>query len=205
MRLEKVMGSRSKMGILYALIQRKEMQLSDISKHSGMAVSSLHEAVKDLDHSGILSARKIGKTHLYRINEGNYLARIAAKAIKSELEFNEKVLKEFVLRVKSPDILNVTVFGSFARGEEMPGDIDILVICTGGKSEVKGRIVEEEGRLLEKFDIHVSAVVLTEDELKEKAGKNDRFIINVISEGRKLFGQELEVLSYGKGNQQSDG
>jgi predicted nucleotidyltransferase len=200
MRLEKVMGSRSKMGILYALAGGKELQLSDMSRHSGMSISSLHDALKGLDAEGVLSVRKIGKTRLYRINGGNYFARIAENAIKAELKFGETVLSEFSLSVKPHGVLNVTVFGSFAKGEENPGDMDVLVVCKGGKSGLEGKIRDEEGGFLEKYGIHVSAMVLTEGELKEKAARNDRFIMNVIAEGRKLLGEDLEALAYGKGS-----
>ncbi len=198
MRLEKILGSKAKIKILKSLSGKKEMQLSEMSEYTGMSLSTIHEAIKDLVELRVLSVRKIGKTRLYRINESNYFARVANKTITAELEFYKKLLKDYVFHIKSSNTSNITLFGSFARGKELPTDIDILVVCKKSKSKIKDKVVETEGKLLEKYDIHFSTIVLSEDELKRKAKKNDRFIINIIAEGRKLFGKDLEVLAYGK-------
>lgn len=196
------MGSKSKIKILNCMSGKKEMQLSEMKESTSLSLSTIHEALKDLVELRALSVRRIGKTRLYKINESNYLAKIAVKAITEEKKFYEKLLKEYVTKLRStvrPDnIKNITVFGSFVRGKEFPKDIDILVICRKVKGKVKDSVIDIEGKLLEKYDIHLSTIVLDEHELKAKIKRNDRFIINVIAEGRKLFGKDLEGLAYGK-------
>ena len=201
MLLEKTLGSKAKIKILKSLSSGKEMQLSDIKRTTNLSLSTVHEALKDLTELRVLAVRKIGKTRLYKINKGSYFARAVTELITKEKEFYKKLLRNYILLVKSTNILSITIFGSFARGKEFPRDIDILVVCKGNKSKIKNRIAGAEGNLLEKYDIYISTIILEENEFKTKVRNNDRFIINVIAEGKTIFGKNLEVLAYGKRGQ----
>lgn len=200
MELEDVLGSRSKVRILKALSAGREMQLSEISKSAKTPLSVVHRSLKDLVETRTLIVRKVGKTHLYQINKSSHIARSIITLLAEEKTVFDRLLKEYVDMVKSVGILNMTLFGSFARGEKEPGDIDILVVCMSGKAGIKEKVAETEGTLLEKYDIRVSSIVIEEKELKEKAQRNEGFIINIIAEGKRLYGRDLEELAYGEGS-----
>lgn len=196
MYLEKIMGSKAKVRIIKALSSGKELQLSEIKRMTNLSLSTVHEAIKDLVSLRIVMSRNIGKTRLYRINQGNYFSKIVVKAVLEERKFYNVVLKKYINKIKSSDVINITVFGSYARGEEFPKDIDILVV-TKNRESLKENIIEMEGFLLEKYDVHVSTIVLEEKDIKTKFRSNDKFILNVIAEGKKLYGKDLGLILHG--------
>lgn len=188
------MGSKAKVKILKALSSGKEFQLSEIKAVTRLSLSTVHEALKELVDLRILIVRSVGKTKLYRINSGNYFSKIVIKAVKQERRFYDIVLKEYIDRLGRKGITNATVFGSYARGKEFPKDIDILVVTN---NQLKEKIVQIEGALLEKYDLYISTTIIDEKRLREKFKDNDRFILNVIAEGKKIYGKDLELIANG--------
>ena len=199
MSLEKILGSKAKIRILGSLANKKELQLSEIKISTGLSLSTVHEAIKDLVDLRILIQRNVGKTRLYRINESNYFAKICIELINKESRAYEMILKEYAERLKSKNIESIIVFGSYARGDKSPKDIDVLVVVED-MLDIKRRIGELEGYIVEKYDVQISTLVFNKKELKYKFSINDRFVLNVISEGRRLFGKDIEAILYGKRN-----
>ncbi len=192
---ENILGY-AKVKILKALGD-KELQLSEIGRISGLSISNVHFAMKDLEKFRIVSFRKIGKTKLYKINLSSYYARSIKELLKTEKKFYKILLGEFARKVKKlSGVVSIILFGSLARGEEFPHDIDILVLCRY-EEKIKPIIREIESKLLEKYDIHISAMIMSPTEIQKLYKRRDRFALNVAGEGKKLFGKSLEEILNG--------
>lgn len=186
----------AKVKILRAFGER-ELQLSEISRISGLSISNVHFAMKDLEKFRIVSFRKVGKTKLYKINLANYYARSIKEFLKTEGKFYDIVLKEFAGKIKKlPGVVSIALFGSLARGKEFPQDIDVLVLCKD-REKIKNPIRELEGEILKKYDIHVSATIMPVEDFKKLFKKHDRFALNVVGEGKNIYGKKLEEIVNG--------
>ncbi len=191
--------SYAKIKILKAL-RGRELQLSEISRIAGLSLSSTHEALKSLEGFGIVSFRKVGKTRLYTINERNFHARSIMDFLRTENKFYDILLKEFIRKTKKlPGIISINVFGSFARGKELVREIDVLVLCRS-REKVKEPIRELEADILRKYDIHVSATIMEVKDFLRLFKKSDRFVLNVMGEGKNIYGKKLEAIVSGKGS-----
>ncbi len=192
---ENILGY-AKVKILKALGD-KELHLSQISRISGLSISNVNFAMKDLEKFRIVSYRKIGKTKLYRINSSSYYARSIKEFLKTEEKFYDIVLKEFAGKAKKlPGVVSIALFGSLARGKESPHDIDIIVLCKD-REKIKNPIREIEGEILKKYDIHVSTMIMASENFKKLFKKQDRFALNVVGDGKALYGKKLEEIVNG--------
>lgn len=84
-----------------------------------------------------------------------------------------------------PNVAAVYLFGSFARGNTVPGsDLDLLVVLRDDLRPPRERIVDY---LLERFPVGVDVVPWTEAELNERLATGDRMARTILAEGEALF------------------
>lgn len=84
-----------------------------------------------------------------------------------------------------PNVAAVYLFGSFARGNAVPGsDLDLLVVLRDDPRPPRERIVDY---LPERFPVGVDVVPWTEAELNERLATGDRMARTILAEGEALF------------------
>ena len=84
-----------------------------------------------------------------------------------------------------PNVAAVYLFGSFARGNAVPGsDIDLLVVLRDDPRPPRERIVDY---LPERFPVGVDIVPWTEAELNERLARGDRMAHTILTEGEALL------------------
>lgn len=90
------------------------------------------------------------------------------------------------LKAREPTVRKVILFGSLARGDHgARSDADVLVILAS--SDVPPR--ERLSRILPHFDaapIAVDVIPLTEEEVRARQERGDRFIARILSEGVEI-------------------
>jgi len=186
--LENILSSKAKVRILREMIKtNREYTFEDITKAINMSFGTVHPILKDLADSRILIVRKAGRSKLYKINERHLLYDELKKMFKAEKENFVEIAKKFVHYLDKRNIKNVILFGSVARGEPTEkSDIDILIIY---KNDIaKDNVSKLSQEFLNKYDIEIVPTYLSVKEAKNRRRKFDRFIINVLNEGKVLFG-----------------
>ena len=189
--LEYILGSKAKIKILRKICKNpnREYTVDDISKTLEMAYGTAHPAIHGLIQTKILNSKKVGHSTLVSFNNSHVLASDLCALLKKEGKVYQEIAKKFVSDVSKTKIKNIILFGSVARGEVLePGDIDIMIIH---KSKFQKQKVEQTIReLMERFDVLISPLYISEKQVQDKIKKYDSFILLAIDEGIVLFGDD---------------
>ena len=99
----------------------------------------------------------------------------------------EKALKKYLKELEEghPEIKKVILFGSFVRGESVPGsDIDLLIILRESKYPFLERIPPY---LPSKFPVGVDVFPYTEEEIEKMKAEGNFFIKKALEEGKEVL------------------
>lgn len=98
----------------------------------------------------------------------------------------EKALREYIkeLKEKRPEVEKVIVFGSFIRGESVPGsDVDLLIILKESKDSILDRIPRY---LPSNFPVGVDVFPYTQEEIEKMKAEGNSFIEEALKEGKEV-------------------
>ena len=197
--IEEILNTEVKARImkLFSEFPESQFQPVQIARMAGLSLSRTNESLKDLAEMGILKSRKVSRSYLFGANESNYVTKIVIDAFKRERGFVDFAVKKFISKTKKLGrIENITLFGSAAKELKIGSDIDLLVICRKETDTIMLSKISSE--LTVKYGFRISIVLMTPDELIRKVGEG--FVVNVMAEGRTVFGKDLEEIIYGKGS-----
>ena len=86
------------------------------------------------------------------------------------------------------NVLAVVLFGSFARGDAVPGsDIDLLVVLERDARKCRDRIPDY---LPHEFSVGVDVIPWTRAELEDRVARGDRFALAILKEGEVLLDRD---------------
>lgn len=193
--IEEVLDSKAKIKIMKVFCQfpERKFQMIEVAKHSKLSNSRTSECLRDLARVGILESRKIGKGYEYKLSTSNYYSKMLLKFFKEEEKLLENIVKDYIKGIKPlKGVKSVVLFGSALTGLKIGSDVDFLVVGKGSVEREKISSIETE--LINKYGFHISTTFMTEDELREKAKKGEEFVINVIANGKVVYGKNLEDL-----------
>ncbi len=188
--LENILGSKSKIKILRAMMRNEERaySLDDVAKLTGLSCGAAYPAIQQMLESRFIIKRKAGKTPLYQINKSHFLMKPVRRILNVEKYGYVGIARRFSDKLGKKGVYAVVLFGSAARGEiTEKSDIDILVVCDGPEAK-KAEASKIAGKLLEKYDVEISVIAIGLNEVNKRVKKFDNFIINVFNEGILLFG-----------------
>jgi predicted nucleotidyltransferase len=146
-------------------------------------------AVRNLETLGIFQRQGGGRTQLIRFNFENYLVKNSLlPLLRQERELLKKMKQEIAQTFKE-DTLAITLFGSTARGHDMPGsDMDVLLLVDNSrKNKVQNRATAYSPTFIRHYGIRLSPIVMTVAEAKRRSKKSDPLLKNVLSEGVDLL------------------
>jgi predicted nucleotidyltransferase len=113
------------------------------------------------------------------------------KLFEEEKKLLNNITKDFIDKIKTiKEIESIVLFGSALTELKIGSDIDFLIV--GRKKIDREAISTIETDLINKYGFHISATFMTEEELKEKAKNGEEFVINVMANGKLLYGRNLE-------------
>jgi len=197
--IEEILNTDAKVRIMKFLSNFPDTQFQaiKIAQMTRLSVSRTSECLKDLVDKGILESRKIGKGYLFKVNKSNYLSMIILDAFIKEKSFVDIIAKDFVSRIKRLNkIRSIVLFGSALKELKFGSDIDFLIIS---QNQLEREIVSKIGaELTGKYGFHISSVLMTVDELKRKTKNGEGFVIEVMANGKAVFGKNLEEIVWSK-------
>lgn len=185
-------GSLKVLSVL--LSSAKEHHLHSLAASTHLSVMGISKIIKQLKERQLVTAVKVGKSHLIKINKSkeNVLWFSLAEQYKFK-EFMEKhhrlrgALAQ--LREKGIDLsLFSMIFGSYAAGEESTGsDLDIFIV-TEHKKEVL-QILKTISVIL---TIELSPIIVTPADFVLKARQHHRLYQEILQGKRIIISGEYD-------------
>ena len=91
-----------------------------------------------------------------------------------------------IIKRKNPEVIDVRLFGSIAKNEDIgTSDIDIVIILNNSEENLFQRILKYKKYL--DLPIPVDVLVYTEDEIEKMIKEKNFFIKTILEESRSLF------------------
>lgn len=173
--LETVVGSRTKVRMISALLVRGYDSLSGLAADCGMSKKVVYEALLELEKTGVVKVERRSKSWKVSVNG----TKMEVASLKKFFDMENSIsVGRIVDALPKDEIKKIVWFGSTARGEATPtSDIDITVVSRLQKYETY-RILENHVRKLEKIirrKIHLEVVP------KDSADKSPDFLMKGIS------------------------
>ena len=199
MYLDKILGSKTKVNMLAALVQSKrEFLEKELAEEIGGSVSEVNRQIVDLVNCGLVVMKKVGRAKIYSINKKHFLFKPLENLFLDLVRVYRRAAKEITKYVtKRHNVFSIILFGSLVKGKirsnlvKEPSDIDLLIVSKREdvekiKSEVMSYINKN---ILPKFGIVAYPIVMSKDEYK-KGLEGDQFIISVHAQGEVLYGEK---------------
>lgn len=169
----------------------------EIARRAGVSQQGARTALDDLEAQGLVIAREVPPAILYELNREH----VAASIIDSLAQLRDAVFERIREHVStwSPPPVNVTVFGSAARGDATTdSDLDVLVVRPDGAAE--GSSWQEHApRLADAIrrwcGNPAQILEYAEHEVRERSASHDRLLARIRREGRTVFGTPLDELT----------
>jgi len=156
--------------------------INQLARLSGVNVATMHRMLKEMEKENLVLKKISGNNVFYRPNLRN--SAMLKYCELSSIERRKKFLLKhpgFYGKIKNLEDKTecAVLFGSFARNEKRPADIDILLL-SGREMNVK--LLEREMR---KSDI--SPLYMEFPEFVEKLKKKNKVLLEIMRDGVVLF------------------
>jgi predicted nucleotidyltransferase len=171
----------------------------NLAQRTGLAASSVREALVILQGMEVVGAIGSGRTWLYRLQKGHPVGAALHALFWSELERFRSILESVrsAATEAGPGLVAVWLYGSVARGTDRAGsDVDVAVACEPGSvSSIGERLRDKLGKAEERLAFTASvSTVDTEDVLRHDADR-DPWWTNVVRDALVIVGPRPEELA----------
>lgn len=159
---------------LLLLYPERDFYQREVAERTRLRLRAVQQALTPLVESGIVVREQRGRQVFYRVNSDCPIIPELRGLITKTIGIAEPLRRALA---PLSEIESALVFGSFASGRFRPGsDVDLLVV-----GEVSPRdVVAALARASEEIGREVNAVIMTEDELRERMARGDNFIRSVL-------------------------
>lgn len=189
--IQEIVGSKSKIAILSSTIDtRGPLTVSECAVISGTAVSTTSLVLDDWQKAGFIKAEMIGPTKRVTIDHEHPLYEPIKELIHKYGEYLEKTIQTIQKNkiLQSPVVLAVVVYGSFARKDiNSKSDVDLLIVAEKEDMELDEKFRKT---ISEEIKTPISIAWMTPAEIARRVKQKDKFIQNVLTEGKPLKGGE---------------
>jgi hypothetical protein len=185
--------------VLTVLAQGTEpMTGREIARRAHASQQAARTVLDDLEGQGLVFVGEVPPSYLYELNRSH----VAAEVLDALMRLRDSLFDRIGEHVSawSPAPVNVTVFGSVARGDAATtSDLDLLVVRPDnapadftywqadapGLADAIRRWCGNSAQILE----------YSEREVREQAARGDRLLTTIRREGRTLSGTPLDELT----------
>ncbi len=168
-----------------------DYSINEIAKKCSLAPNGAYEILKKLEEKEILLPKKIANSKSYKIN---FDSKETNKLLELVLipNYNESKIKYRYNDLKPLEtITNLCIlFGSYATKKEKPNDIDILFVIKKSDYKKYSDALEKVKRIL---PLKLHDVIQTKEDLTKNIKKQEKLIIQALSEGIVLWGHEFLI------------
>ena len=195
--LDQLFSRSSHMAILRVLQDNREgMSGRAIAREAGINHQACALALHYLERLGLLQRQGQARTQLIRLNFANYLVKeMILPLLKKERDFQNQMRREIAKAFKNM-ALAITVFGSVARGQDIPGsDIDVLIVSEGSnKNLALEKATHYSAEFKRKYGLRLSPIIMTPLEARKRAKGSEPLLKNILTEGIDLLPHKLQEI-----------
>lgn len=197
--LEEVLGTKTKVNIISALIddQNKGLNEGRLADRAGVSASEVNRQITDLVTVGLVTLNRVGRSKLYRINVEHFLYQPLCELFRT-LSLVYRDIAEGVrdYAVSLGGVVAVVLVGSLASGRiredyvSNPSDVDVVVVVEDDADirNMRSALVwYTMNELFPKYGVNAYTILLTKSEYIDGLS-DDRFILTVHTSGETLFG-----------------
>ena len=168
-----------------------DYSINEIAKKCSLAPNGAYEILKKFEEKEILLPKKIANSKSYKIN---FNSRETNKLLELALipDYRESKIKYRYTDLKPlEDMTNLCIlFGSYITKKEKPNDIDILFVIKKSDYKKYSDVLEKVKRI---FPLKLHDVIQTKEDLTKNIKKEEKLVIESISEGIVLWGHEFLI------------
>lgn len=166
----------------------------EIARSAGVAVQATHDALARLAAANLVRWTQAGRAHVYELNRDHFLFKNGIlPLLEAESEFRSHI-RAILKRALSGHVLSAAIFGSVARGEDVPeSDLDLIMIVELAKDREKAhdRTSAASEKLRKEFGVRLSSMAFGRSEFRQNYRKGKSFFQTVVQEGETLVGMDL--------------
>lgn len=197
--LNKILNNETKVKVLRFLYSNDiEWSGRRIAREIQISPATCHKALQGLYSEGILLLRNVGRTHLYQLNQDNYIAKeLLHPLFKKEeglLRIISRLLRdEFSEKVKDK-IVSIALFGSVEKREDRPeSDIDLLVLVERAKDKEKTEKAFDNlnEKIMKSFGKIVSPYIESVSGFRRKYRQGLPVVRAIMQSHKLIFGKPL--------------
>ncbi|MFH1258396.1 MAG: nucleotidyltransferase domain-containing protein [Elusimicrobiota bacterium] len=197
--LDYILGQSSKIKILrFLILSQAQLNGREIAKSVGLSHVKVHYALKDLYRQGLVNLRSVGKSLIYWLNEEHFLVKNILRPIfEKESGILNFLVQSITKESGYPRPLSIILFGSFAKNTASPdSDIDVAIIYPNSKNKllIDKELFKVEKKITILFGNRLAPIVLKIRDLQNKFKKNEKFIKEIVSTGKIIYGKSFSEL-----------
>ncbi|VVB60278.1 Uncharacterised protein [uncultured archaeon] len=201
MYLDRILGSATKINILYTLISNPKRSFfeKELAGESGCSLSEINRQIGGLVSANLVLFQKMAKVKIYRINESHFLFKPLLMLFRDLNVIYEEIAKKLVgFSTKKFNVACVILIGSLSRRAiksdivESPSDIDLIFVVKKDSDvkKLKDALIEYiNSEISATYGISIYPIVVSEDYYK-KGLINNSLIIQAQAEGKVLYGSK---------------
>lgn len=205
---DKVLASSVRVRVLRAVIHlNRAVSGREASRLAGTSLPMTQRTLTELVDLGILLMEETPAQHLYWVNRENLLVSEGLTPLFEAEDRRSRAVFDEIQRILEPGreegpagVDTAILFGSAARGDDVPGsDFDLLVVTgdASGAERVHDLLSARAPDLRKRFGIVLSPVVLDRQTAQRQAGAGDGLIQDALRDGRLIFGRPLAEIADG--------
>ncbi|OIO35930.1 MAG: hypothetical protein AUJ74_04390 [Candidatus Omnitrophica bacterium CG1_02_44_16] len=200
--LDMILSSAVKVRVL-RIFCRAGVELSgrQTAKMVGATPKTAHEVLQGLMREGLILMKVAGKTHLFRLNEGQVMSGILKGLFADEEKLKGWLLEAIVASVKQSslksDVLCIALFGSIYEKTQGPSsDVDLLVVVKTAedKKKVEDLFFQIDERVSSRWGNPIAPYVNSLLEFRNKAKKATGVVPHILKSYQLIYGDRLERL-----------
>lgn len=196
--LEDVLGERANITVLRLLTTvGGSLSGNEIARRVGIQQSTARKALERLVARGVVTRTDIGRAAAYDLNSRLELVTVLIIPLfRAEAELRARLWADLVGVVSGlePGPLAAVVYGSVARRERNPRDLDLLLVTKSDSDEEQLRelLLDVTEKFATQYQLEISPLFMTRTELRGRA--QEGFLKSVVKEGILLFGEPVGPL-----------
>lgn len=212
---DSLLGSRSRVRLLRVLLGvARPLSGREAARLARTSLAISQRALQQLVSAGVVLREEAAAQHLFRANDENLLVRDGLRPLfAAEDERVRATLEEIVRTLDAKRngldmrVHSAYLFGSAARGDDVPGsDFDLLVVTGDADAETVHDLLSARAPdLRRRFGIALSPVVLGETSARRQAADPRSVVRAAMDEGRHIHGRPLEEIGDGDAGAQKTG
>lgn len=200
--LDKTLANETKIRILRLLFKYgAERTGRQLAKEVGASPTTAGKFLSELVNDGIINVKGAGKSHLYSVNDKNYVVR---NLLRPFFEKEKNIFGDMISLIKKSlaktgtAIESAAIFGSVAEKKETArSDIDLMIIIRELKDRKKMEAAVDKIsiRLAKDFQTVISPYILSTAQFKKRYSEKSPIINEILKTHILIMGSSLERMA----------